>query len=251
MKIYCPIPKKYLNLGSICILTQLYGENKNALFYGPEGHTGLDFRTQVQDVWESVDWEWTETGDDLVRYHWGKNAKVRRVPAERFETQGRIQLLAAHDGVVTTVLHADKERSGWGIYITAEPDGDRQYRSLYWHIETPWSSLGKFWGTIQGIIELVKNFTGRQVKTGQIVAIGGNNGLSTGPHLHYELQMRKKRNDGSWGSWERLNPIEYFADHDVLYQDYNMTSSRYFYRGKELTQSEAKKVMSYLPKLTK
>lgn len=250
MKIYCPIPKEYLNARSTCILTQMFGENKNALFYGPEGHTGLDFRTQCQDRYENIDFVWTETGDKLVEYSWGKDAKVKRVPAERFEAQGRIPLVACHDGTITTVLNADKDRQGWGLFVTAEPDGDEQYRTLYWHIETPWASMGMFFGTVLAIKDLVLQFMGKKVRQGQTIAIGGNNGMSTAPHLHLELQRRVKRN-GVWGGWVKLDPISYFADHDVLYQDFNMTSSRFYYRGKEVTPAEVKKIMSYLPKLTK
>lgn len=54
-----------------------------------------------------------------------------------------------------------------GLYLTIEHDGG--YRTLYSH-------LSKFF---------VKN--GDSVKKGQVIALSGNTGFSTGPHLHFSL----------------------------------------------------------------
>jgi murein DD-endopeptidase MepM/ murein hydrolase activator NlpD len=43
--------------------------------------------------------------------------------------------------------------------------------------------------------------TGQKVQQGQVIGFIGNTGLSTGPHLHYELH---------WGS-ELVDPLEYIG----------------------------------------
>lgn len=45
---------------------------------------------------------------------------------------------------------------------------------------------------------------GDQVKKGQVIALSGNSGLSTAPHLHYEVQKGDKR----------VDPVDYIEDYD-------------------------------------
>lgn len=238
-----PVSKRFMYLGVRCMINQLFGDSKNRLFYGPEGHTGIDFKT-------TGDWKYRR--DNMSKTGW---TPITRTP---FEEQGRVPLFACHDGEVQTVLYDNKQGLGWGLYVTADPTTENgqevQYRTLYWHIETPWASLDFFKGTIKTIAELVKIFNKRRVLAGAIVAIGGNNGMSTGPHLHLALDRRKKVN-GVWSSWQRINPMPYFRDNDVvahctyLYDtsivdmkkanNKGMYTLTYWYNGEQITQTQS------------
>ncbi|MCB5162429.1 peptidoglycan DD-metalloendopeptidase family protein [Marinomonas algarum] len=75
------------------------------------------------------------------------------------------ELLATGDGVVTRVT----SHKYAGKYIVIDYTGP--YGSRYLHLSKP----------------LVKK--GQRVKRGQVVALSGNTGRSTGAHLHYELHI--------------------------------------------------------------
>jgi hypothetical protein len=221
----CPIPKKFINNGKVCVINQLWGENPNTTFYGPEGHTGIDFSTTGHTKYTRSDAGYTPESRDT------------------YESNGRIPLLACHDGIVTAILNDDKQGQGWGVFVTGdvlqEEGREVQYRTLYWHIETPWASLGSFMGAIKKLLVRA------QVRKGAIIAIGGNNGMSTGPHLHLSLDRREKRN-GVWTAWDRINPMPYFADEEVVYQKYDVTP-RWFFKGNEIKKEEAKTIINSLP----
>ncbi len=75
------------------------------------------------------------------------------------------QLLAADNGVV---IYADNtpDRDGIGLII------QHQYgQTIYWHTSI---NIAKY---------------NQEVKKGQIIALSGNTGVSTGPHLHFGLRL--------------------------------------------------------------
>jgi len=235
MKLRCPIPTTYLNNGKICVVNQMFGENKNQLFYGPEGHRGLDLHTTGSVKFKRYKQKYSEgkwTGSWLAE---------PRTPLEKL---GRIPIHAAHNGTIGLVLNKDKEAQGWGLFVTAEPEGTKQYRTLYWHIESPWRSLSAFIGAV------ISTVIRRKVYAGSPVAIGGNNGMSTGPHLHFSLDVREQDRNGKWGSWVRVDPMPYFGAKDVVFQRlYTMGSGDYYHEGKKITLKKAKEILNLLPKV--
>jgi murein DD-endopeptidase MepM/ murein hydrolase activator NlpD len=50
---------------------------------------------------------------------------------------------------------------------------------------------------------------GQQVNRGDLIAFSGNTGLTSGPHLHYEI----------WQNGVRKNPMDFFFD-DINRTDY-------------------------------
>ncbi|HQF41521.1 MAG TPA: M23 family metallopeptidase [Ignavibacteriaceae bacterium] len=73
-------------------------------------------------------------------------------------------------------------KQGYGLAV--EIDHGFGYRTIYAHLSKT----------------LVRE--GQNVKRGDIIAKSGNSGLSTGPHLHYEILH----------NGENLNPVEFFFD---------------------------------------
>lgn len=247
MQILSPIHSKYFFGGNVLYFNQLFGEGKNmeiapGIKYGPNGHEGVDIDT-------TGDWKFERAGQWLLEgERWNvKKAwyeKVKRDPQERI---GRIPILACHAGEVTLVLHEDKERKGWGMYITADPELENgimvQYRTLYWHIETPWHSLQYFDG------KEFKNFPKKVVRAGAVISIAGNNGMSSGPHLHLELHRRALIN-GKWTDWIKLNPMPYFTAQTtyVCQRNHGGGRSEWFYRGVEKTRPEINAILDLYPK---
>ncbi|WP_245853279.1 murein DD-endopeptidase MepM [Pasteurella oralis] len=75
-------------------------------------------------------------------------------------------IIAPADGIVEKVAY---QANGAGRYIVMRHG--REYQTVYMHLSRP----------------LVK--AGQNVKRGQRIALSGNTGRSTGPHLHYEFHI--------------------------------------------------------------
>jgi len=88
------------------------------------------------------------------------------------------------------VYYAGNDNDGFGIKVVI--DHGYGYRTIYGH-------LSKY---------LVKR--GQKVKRGDLIALSGDTGISSGPHLHYQIDL--------FGS--HVNPLWYFDD--------NLTEGEYF-----------------------
>lgn len=121
-------------------------------------------------------------GKGFARYPLQRQARVSSPfnPARRHPVTGRItphkgvdfsmpigtSIIAPADGIVEKVAY---QANGAGRYIMLRHG--REYQTVYMHLSKP----------------LVK--AGQQVKRGQRIALSGNTGRSTGPHLHYEFHI--------------------------------------------------------------
>ncbi len=103
-----------------------------------------------------------------------------------FSAPSGTEIYAAADGVIES---ASKSSYGYGNKIVV--NHGYGYKTVYAHM---------------------KSFTvrrGKKVKRGQVIGYVGNSGLSTSPHLHYEVHRNGKK----------VNPIYYFFN-DLSPQDY-------------------------------
>jgi murein DD-endopeptidase MepM/ murein hydrolase activator NlpD len=220
MKFFSPIHKRRFEYNVYCHLTQLFGENKNRLFYGPKGHTGLDFKTIHP-----------------LRWIWGRVQQYikKRIPSPK----GHVMILASHNGYLMSRYNEDIDR-GIGMRIESEEVVEKgktvQYQTLYFHLSSlkQWKGKNAGWGhTPRGV---------SYVKAGQVIGTGGNTGrYTTGPHLHFELLKRVKTNN-KWGAYVRQDPIKYLNDDVIYVRSYRYGLryvKKYFYKGKEYTRSEA------------
>ena len=104
-------------------------------------------------------------------------------------------IFATHDGTCIGVY--EDSAGGIGIDIV-DPTG--KFKTRYWHIMKG------------GVIVAY----GQKVKAGDVIAMSGNTGRSTGPHLHFGLKEVKNIN-GVWvtlnkdnGFFGGINPMDYF-----------------------------------------
>jgi len=99
-----------------------------------------------------------------------------------FATNIGNQVMATANG---TVIKVDNIINGFGKHIVIDHNG------LY---QTKYAQLSEF-----------KVIEGQRVKRGDIIALTGNSGVSTGPHLHYEV----RDSEG-----EALDPLHYIKDYN-------------------------------------
>lgn len=96
------------------------------------------------------------------------------------------EIYVTGDGVVEKVEY---ERSGYGHYVII--DHGFGYKTLYAHCKS------------------ILVAEGIKVKRGEQIAESGNTGISSGPHVHYEIRYKGKA----------VNPLHYF-DQDMPVQQY-------------------------------
>ena len=98
------------------------------------------------------------------------------------------EVYATADGVVELV---ERSRRGYGNRVVI--DHGFGYKTLYAHLE--------------GFNNLRE---GQNVKRGDVIAYVGSTGLSTAPHLHYEVHL----------NGEKINPINYYFE-DLTAEEYD------------------------------
>lgn len=207
MQLRSPIQRQYFGKRKYCYINQWFGENKNALFYGPLGHNGVDFKTK-----------------GIIKFLYDSMFGFLQKNKDPNEQNGVIPIVAAHDGYVTSPKNADKDR---GIYVRITDASDPNYETLYFHLSKVRVYRGdKYSG---GFSDLKG---GDFIKAGTIIGWGGNTGkMTTGAHLHFGLYYKGKA----------IDPMPFFQD-DVVYQKLMILGSDYIYKGKKISKEEADKL---------
>lgn len=94
------------------------------------------------------------------------------------------------------VYYAGNENDGFGIKVVI--DHGYGYRTIYGHLSE------------------CKVKRGQRVKRGDMIAISGNTGLSSGPHLHYQIDLFGSHVNPLWYFDNNLSEEEYFRMLDYL-----------------------------------
>lgn len=94
------------------------------------------------------------------------------------------------------VYYAGNENDGFGIKVVI--DHGYGYRTIYGHLSE------------------CKVKRGQRVKRGDMIAISGNTGLSSGPHLHYQIDLFGSHVNPLWYFDDNLSEEEYFRMLDYL-----------------------------------
>lgn len=113
-----------------------------------------------------------------VRFHWGND----------FTAPVGTEIYSTGKGVVSYV---EKSTQGYGFHVVV--DHDYGYQTLYAHM----SQI------------LVRK--GQTVKRGEILGLVGNTGLSSAPHLHYEVMK----------NGNKVNPVNFYFN-DLSAEEYDM-----------------------------
>jgi len=89
-------------------------------------------------------------------------------------------IYSIQSGTVIVAVESNS-RSGYGSYVVVDHGGG--YTSLYSHMQ---------FGSVRVSV-------GQEVKVGQVLGLVGSTGLSTGPHLHFEIRV----------NGEAVNPLDF------------------------------------------
>lgn len=139
-------------------------------------------------------------GPRRYRYHYGTDIKLETGDTVVASFPGKIRIV-------------DYDRRGYGHYVVIRHDNG---------LETVYAHLSKVLVALD-----------QTVDAGEIIALGGNTGRSTGSHLHYEIRFLGNA----------MNPAKIIDfDRGIPFQkDYLITKKQSFYYQKEVKQLTAAK----------
>jgi murein DD-endopeptidase MepM/ murein hydrolase activator NlpD len=139
-------------------------------------------------------------GSRRYRYHYGTDIKLMTGDTVVASFSGKVRIV-------------DYDRRGYGHYVVIRHDNG---------LETVYAHLSKV------LVALDQN-----VGAGEMIALGGNTGRSTGSHLHYEIRfLGNAMNPAKIINFERGIPFQ---------NDYLITKKQSFYYQKEVKQLSAAK----------
>jgi murein DD-endopeptidase MepM/ murein hydrolase activator NlpD len=139
-------------------------------------------------------------GPRRYRYHYGTDLKLQIGDSVRSTFSGKVRII-------------DYESRGYGHYVVVRHNNG---------LETVYAHLSKVLVSLD-----------QEVKTGETIALGGNTGRSTGPHLHFETRfLGNAINPASIINFDTGMPKEL---------SYLMTKSKTFYYQREVKAMAAAK----------
>lgn len=139
-------------------------------------------------------------GPRRYRFHYGTDLKLYTGDSVAAAFTGKIRII-------------DYDRGGYGHYVVIRHNNG---------LETVYAHLSKILVSLD-----------QDVNSGDIIALGGNTGRSTGSHLHFEIRILGNA----------INPAKIidFNNGNVFAQEYIVTKKESFYYQKELKQMAAAK----------
>ena len=112
-------------------------------------------------------------------------------------------------------LSSDAQK-GFGLsFVVDEPTVS--YKILYWHL-----------GSWNPLIPIMHRYLTEGIKEGEMFALSGNTGYSTGPHLHFEVWRGRKLNNGYYEWIEPVDPLSFVEGWN---DSKHCPSSNLIYRG--------------------
>lgn len=188
------------------------GAFDNLLDFSPSGSEFNKLENYIEEIRRKISFEKSEYGTISAKFM-ENNLLFESIPAIRpclgdFATHGFglrphpiLRITKMHDGIdIITDTGTPVFASGKGIVdfvgrkggygVTIEIDHGYGYRTVYAHLS-------------QSIVN-----QGQQVNRGTLLALSGNSGLSSGPHLHYEVHH----------NGIKLDPEDFFFDNTGFFE---------------------------------
>lgn len=135
----------------------------------------------------------SDFGSRKYRYHYGTDLKLQIGDSVLSSFAGKVRII-------------DYERKGYGHYVVIRHENG---------LETVYAHLSKV------LVNLDQT-----VSAGEVIALGGNTGRSTGPHLHYEIRfLGNAMNPAKIIDFDQGHPFQ---------EDYLITRKETFYYQKEV-----------------
>ncbi len=146
--------------------------------------------------------QWPVRRDAWISQQFGENPDIYK----KFNLPGHegidwaipigTEIYAVADGVVSDIQYVGQTTSAYGTHIRIQHQGGA-YQTLYAHLS-------------QVIVAKEQS-----VQAGQVIALSGNTGNSTGPHLHFTLKKRGASYGETAYRDDIVNPSPYLAATDA------------------------------------
>lgn len=147
--------------------------------------------------------------DDLIKLAQNKEQLLRSIPCiQPMINQNLVRTSSGfgwriHPFYKIKVFHAGFDFAapvGTEIHATGDGVVEKVENNLHGYGKMVLINHGYGYKTLYAHMSEFKVVPGQMVKRGQVIGLVGNTGLSTGPHLHYEV----------WKNGEKVNPVYYF-----------------------------------------